>query len=61
MQCSLPGGFIMAADKKVDLRIQRTKDSIRFTFRSTWPCVCPSFYGSEPPVSTRITLISLGS
>ena len=26
----------MAADKKVDLRIQRTKDSIRFTFRSTW-------------------------
>ncbi|WWR18366.1 hypothetical protein V1226_17855 [Lachnospiraceae bacterium JLR.KK009] len=51
----------MAADKKVDLRIQRTKDSIRFTFRSTWPCVCPSFYGSEPPVSTRITLISLGS
>lgn len=32
MQCSFSGGFIMAADKKVDLRIQRTKDSIRKTF-----------------------------
>lgn len=32
MQCSLSRGFIMAANKKVDLRIQRTKDSIRKTF-----------------------------
>ncbi len=32
MQCSFSGGFIMAADKKADLRIQRTKDSIRKTF-----------------------------
>lgn len=23
-------------------------------FRSTWPCVYPSIYGSEPPMSTRI-------
>ena len=28
----------------------------RLCFRSTWPCVYPSFYGSEPPVSTRITV-----
>ncbi len=27
----------------------------RLCFRSTWPCVYPSFYGSVPPVSTRIT------
>ncbi len=28
----------------------------RLCFRSTWPCVYPSSYGSEPPVSTRITV-----
>ena len=26
----------------------------RHHFRSTWPCVYPPIYGSEPPVSTRI-------
>lgn len=26
----------------------------RLSFGSTWPCVYPSIYGSEPPVSTRI-------
>lgn len=29
----------------------------RLCFRSTWPCVYPSFYGSVPPVSTRITVL----
>lgn len=33
----------------------------RHHFRSTWPCVYPPIYGSEPPVSTRITRISAGS
>lgn len=32
-----------------------TKQNV-FVFRSTWPCVYPSFYGSAPPVSTRITV-----
>ena len=26
----------------------------RHHFRSTWPCVYPPIYGSEPPMSTRI-------
>ena len=25
-------------------------------FRSAWPLYAPSFYGSAPPVSTRITV-----
>ena len=33
----------------------------RHHFRSSWPCVYPPIYGSEPPVSTRITRISAGS
>ena len=33
-----------------------TKQNV-LVFRSTWPCVYPSFYGSEPPVSTRITVL----
>ncbi len=32
-----------------------TKQNV-FVFRSVWSCVYPSFYGSEPPVSTRITV-----
>ena len=34
----------------------RVHEVERLCFRSTWPCVYPSFYGSEPPVSTRITV-----
>ena len=33
-----------------------TKQNVLF-FRSAWPCVYPSFYGSAPPVSTRITAL----
>ena len=32
-----------------------TKQNV-LVFRSAWPCVYPSFYGSAPPVSTRITV-----
>ena len=32
-----------------------TKQNV-LVFRSAWPCVYPSFYGSVPPVSTRITV-----
>ena len=35
----------------------RVHEVERLSFRSTWPCVYPSFYGSEPPVSTRITIL----
>ena len=35
----------------------RVHEVERLCFRSTWPCVYPSFYGSEPPVSTRITVL----
>ena len=33
-----------------------TKQNV-LVFRSAWPCVYPSFYGSVPPVSTRITVL----
>ena len=32
----------------------RNKKSNDLLFRFTWPCVYPSIYGSEPPMSTRI-------
>ena len=35
----------------------RVHEVERLCFRSTWPCVYPSFYGSAPPVSTRITVL----
>ena len=35
----------------------RVHEVERLCFRSTWPCVYPSFYGGEPPVSTRITVL----
>ena len=38
--------------KQLDWGI-RSRTSLAFC--SAWPFVCPSIYGSEPPVSTRIT------
>lgn len=45
-------GYFSVSGTKVEV-LGYTKYNV-FLFRFTWSCVCPSFYGDVPPVSTRI-------